>query len=62
MTRSRLLLAALMLVALAVLMEWQFRRERMVKACMDGGGIWYGAQSACKHQQRPILLRDLHRS
>jgi hypothetical protein len=62
MSRTRLIAAALTLVALAILMEWQFRRERQVRACIDGGGIWHGAQSACKHQQRPILQRDLHRS
>jgi hypothetical protein len=62
MTRFRLIVAALTLLALAFLMEWQFQRERQVKACIDGGGIWYGTQSACKHQQRPILQRDLHRS
>ena len=62
MSRSRLIVAVLMLVALAALMEWQFRRERLVRACVDGGGVWYGALSACKHQLRPILQRDLHRS
>jgi hypothetical protein len=62
MSRSRLIVAALTLLGLAILMDWQFRRERLVRACIDGGGIWYGPLSACKHQQRPILLRDLHRS
>jgi hypothetical protein len=61
MSRARLILAALMLVGLAMLMDWQLRRERMVKACVEEGGVWYGPLSTCKHQ-RPILQRDLHRS
>jgi hypothetical protein len=61
MSYFRLIVAALTLVALAVLVDWQLRRERMVKACLDVGGVWHGPLSACKHQ-RPILQRDLHRS
>ena len=61
MARSRLIVAALTLVALAFLMEWQLRRERMVKACVEGGGVWHGPLSACK-DHGPILQRDLHRS
>jgi hypothetical protein len=62
MSRSRVVVAVLALAGLAVLLHWQFRRERLVRACLDGGGIWYGPLSACKYQQRPILQRDLHRS
>jgi hypothetical protein len=62
MSPFRLMVAALTLVALALLMGWQLRRERLVRACIDGGGIWYGPQSACKQQLRPLLQRDLHRS
>jgi hypothetical protein len=61
MPRSRLIVAALMLAGLAMLMDWQLRRERMVRACVELGGVWHGPQSACKHE-RPILQRDLHRS
>jgi hypothetical protein len=61
MSRSRLVIAALMLAGLAALMGWQLRREQMVKACLELGGVWHGPLSACRHE-RPILQRDLHRS
>jgi hypothetical protein len=61
MPRSRLVIALLTMTALAALMGWQYRRERMVRACVDLGGIWYGQLSACKYQ-RPVLQRDLQRS
>jgi hypothetical protein len=60
MSRSRIMIAALTLLALAALLGWQFQRERLVKACLDNGGMWYGPQSACK--PRPILQRDYQRS
>jgi len=62
MTRQRLIIAALTVLALAGLLGWQFQRERLVKACVDGGGIWHGPRSACKTPVRPILQRDYHRS
>jgi hypothetical protein len=61
MSRARLIIAALTIAGLAFLMQWQFRREQLVKACIDSGGIWHGPLSACRYQ-RPILQRDLHRS
>ena len=61
MTRARLVAAGLIAVALVALFGWQFRRERLVKACLDGGGAWTG--STCgPRPQSPILLRDLRRS
>jgi hypothetical protein len=60
MSRSRAIIAALLLAALAVLFGWQTHREQQVKACLDGGGAWTGR--ACGPQPRPILQRDLHRS
>jgi hypothetical protein len=62
MSRARLVIAALTAAGLVVLVGWQFRREQMVKACIDAGGIWHGPLSACKNQLRPLLQRDLHRS
>ena len=61
MSRGRLLLAALLLVALSVLLGWQVHRERMVKACLSAGGAWDGA-SCGPARFRPILRRDLERS
>ena len=62
MSNQRLIIAVLTLMVLAGLLGWQFQRERLVKACLDGGGLWYGPQSACKAPIRPILQRDYHRS
>jgi hypothetical protein len=61
MSRFRIVIAALMVAGLAALIGWQYRREQMVKACLDGGGVWHGPLSACKNL-RPILQRDLRRS
>jgi hypothetical protein len=61
MSRLRVIAAGLVLALLAVLMGWQAQRERLVRACLDGGGAWDGA--ACgRAPLRPILQRDLHRS
>ena len=62
MSRRRLLIAGLTVLALAGLVGWQLQRERLVKACLDGGGVWHGSHSACKAPARPILQRDYHRS
>ena len=62
MSRQRIVIAALTLLMLAGLLSWQFQRERLVKACLDGGGLWYGPQSTCKAPIRPILQRDYQRS
>lgn len=57
------MIAALTAVLLAVLVGWQLRREQLVKACIDNGGIWHGPRSACRQLPgRPILQRDLQRS
>jgi hypothetical protein len=60
MTRGRVVAAALAMLALIGLLGWQYQRERLVKACLDSGGLWDGPQSACK--PRPILQRDYRRS
>jgi hypothetical protein len=60
MTRGRIVIAALTVLALIALLGWQYQREQLVKACLDNGGAWYGPQSACK--PRPILQRDYQRS
>jgi len=51
-----------MSMMLVALLAWQLRREQLVKACLDVGGMWHGPQSACKGPLRPILRRDLERS
>ena len=60
MNRQRLIIAGATLLALIGLLGWQYQRERLVRACVDGGGVWHGPQSACK--SRPILQRDYQRS
>ena len=62
MSRGRLVIAVLTVLVLAGLLGWQYQRERLVKACVDGGGVWHGPHSACKAPVRPILQRDYHRS
>lgn len=62
MSRTRLIVAGLTLAALAGLLGWQYQRERLVKACIDGGGVWHGPQSACRAPVRPMLQRDYQRS
>jgi hypothetical protein len=62
MSPLRLAIAALMSAVLIALLGWQLRREQLVKACLEVGGMWHGPQSACKGPLRPILRRDLERS
>jgi hypothetical protein len=62
MSRARLVIVGLTAAALAGLLSWQLQRERLVKACVDSGGVWHGQQSLCKEPLRPILQRDYHRS
>jgi hypothetical protein len=59
MSPGRLLVAGLTLATLAGLLGWQLHRERLVRACMENGGMWYGARSQCV---RPLLQRDYRRS
>jgi hypothetical protein len=61
-SRQRLLVAALTALALAGLLGWQMHRDRLVKACFDVGGEWYGPRSQCKPPLRPLLQRDYRRS
>jgi len=61
MNRPRLIVAATLVAALALLFGWQAQREQMVRACLDSGGAWTG--TTCGPQPpRPILQRDLRRS
>lgn len=62
MSPFRLAIAALTSMAVVALLGWQFRREQIVKACHDSGGVWHGPASSCKRLLRPILRRDLERS
>jgi hypothetical protein len=59
MTTARLFVAGVTLAVLAGLMGWQIQRERLIRACVDGGGLWHGARSECI---RPLLQRDYRRS
>jgi hypothetical protein len=61
MSRTRIVAALLIAAALLALLAWQFHRERLVKACLSGGGAWDGA-SCGPPSLRPILRRDLQRS
>jgi hypothetical protein len=61
MSPLRLGIAVLTVIALAALFLWQSRREEILKACLDSGGVWDGAASACREPIRPILRRDLQR-
>jgi hypothetical protein len=61
-SRQRVIIAALTFLALVGLLGWQAHRDRLVKACLNGGGLWYGPNSACKAPIRPILQRDYQRS
>ncbi|HZT48619.1 MAG TPA: hypothetical protein VFA64_11645 [Hyphomicrobiaceae bacterium] len=61
MTRGRLLAVVLIVGALLALLGWQARREELVRACLDSGGVWTG--NACGPLRlRPILRRELQRS
>jgi hypothetical protein len=62
MSRMQLMVAALALAALAVLLGWQVQRERLMRACVDTGGVWDGPRSLCREPVRPILQRDYQRS
>jgi hypothetical protein len=63
MRRPQLLVAGITALLLAALLGWQHHRERLVRTCIDGGGLWYGSRSTCvPHPTRPILRRALDRS
>jgi hypothetical protein len=59
MTLTRLFIAGLVVAVLVGLLSWQVHRERLVKACVEDGGLWHGARSECI---RPLLQRDYQRS
>ena len=61
MSRWRWIVVGAICAVLIALLGWQVQRERLVKACLEGGGAWTG--SACGPLRlRPIIQRDLHRS
>ena len=63
MSRERWMAVALIVAGLAVLVAWQWHRERLVAACLDKGGYWNGPRSACQPTPvGPILRRALQRS
>jgi hypothetical protein len=58
----RLFVVGLTAAVLAGLFGWQVHRDRLVRACLDDGGVWDGPRSFCRAPVRPILQRDYHRS
>jgi hypothetical protein len=62
MSRWRLALVVLAGAALLALLGWQAHRERLVRVCLDDGGVWDGPRSLCREPVRPILQRDYQRS
>ena len=56
--RPRVLMAVAALAALAGLLAWQYQRNVAVRACIEAGGNWDGAHSACQFPARPIILRE----
>jgi hypothetical protein len=61
MSPRRLTIAGLVGIGLVLLLGWQLHRERLVKACLDTGGVWDG-HGCGPLRNRPILRRDLQRS
>jgi hypothetical protein len=61
MSRAKLIATGLIAAALVALLGWQLHRERLVQACLAGGGAWNGR--ACGPPSvRPMLRRALDRS
>jgi hypothetical protein len=62
-TRSRWVIAGVMVAALLLLVGWQIQRQRAITVCDEAGGIWDGANSRCLPKPpSPILQRDIYRS
>lgn len=62
MSMWRKLLAIVALVVLVALLAWQWRRERLVSACLQSGGVWDGRQSRCLQPlPSPLLRRGIER-
>ncbi len=61
MSRNRLLMASVVVLVLAALMGWQYRRYALVTACVENGGIWTGV--TCRPDPGRIQIqRELQRS
>ena len=59
----RAIIAAAALLTLAVLLVWQYTRERALAQCEARGGAWDGRRSVCVPRPGPVIIqRDLHRS
>jgi hypothetical protein len=57
-SRARIAIAGLTLVALAGLWLWQRERTGQIEACLAQGGVWDGARHGCRPVRGPILERD----
>ena len=53
----RNVVAALAVVMLVALLMWQSHRERLVRSCIELGGVWDGAASRCDFRPGRILMR-----
>lgn len=63
MTRTRWLIVAGLMAALAGLIGWQTIRQAAVARCHDEGGLWDGANSRCVPKPSgPLLQGDIYRS
>lgn len=60
MSKRRKLAAVAVVLILGSLLAWQHRRNALVEACLEAGGLWNG--SACRADPARIhIQRDLRR-
>lgn len=58
----RWIAVAAVLAVVGGLFVWQWRRERLVDACLATGGVWDGPTSRCLPKPpSPILKRGIER-
>ncbi len=53
----RMIVAVLALAMLGGLLYWRHRREAAIADCLELGGRWEGASSACRMPDNRILTR-----
>ncbi len=60
-SRNRLLVSVALGLIVAALMVWQYRRNALVRGCIEEGGIWTGV--GCRPDPGRIhIQRELQRS
>ena len=63
MSRTRLIVMAIISVALLGLMGWQYHRLGRIEACIADGKAWNGKASRCDAPNPGVILeRDLKRT